>query len=948
MDGFNEAFPTVSPQRRGDGAQDTPVLLRLVRSQAPLYYTTLLYEVALWRAAGRFGVSLTSHTNFWSRTWCDNAVFATEAAARTHVEAILKNPQAACRVNSPANFSYYWDNLSYHRDAAKPHITSDYVRPTDIENGTLVERVAQSGLLDSSPAAGEVVRQLWARSEAGARAVVVGFARTAPLTYGNWTHWKWLYKQAEAARDIELLAICMVRLEAAYCEPTLLVPPSGWLEGRPSKATLAYLLRRARRTLHALAGSDPQGYVTIAVALLSASRLANALDAHHQWLSFDVLYSNSNRYVQSGHGRGGYVAIQRRPTLRTADERAADAWTARADVLRELATDPKTAWHIQEWAVKMLLRRAMGLEVLPDTVLTRYLSSPSSLLVRAATAYAAARLAEGTFSLAAPTAALLFYKGNGSFRRTLTARLQATPPDPKWDATFATALSQVVGDYPPGKLFSPRVLDSAALLGSHYGDIINADSLVAIVPALIATGRSAMLSLVRQVVQRLSPSNLPRLLMSCESLSLAQREVLVEMLVDSVRDGGQVLDYRTATALVFADVAWIRTAGWRMLAAFAEAGRGALDLTAVWRQLLSPVARYDILASGVTAPDALRLLPAQPELLDMLKDRLRADPMLLTDSTPDSFAVLLKRLGLSDILGIMAALPHATWAIVRARTLAELTADGKLAELWRGVWAAPPGVPLDHFIADLDTARTFATIATPDFLETSNPAFEPLLLGWLTANAETFEQGARPLLTAAMSKLPGVRGWALARLDVVGLTLPFALRLLESGLPESIAAGRTFFDAIAPGDSRELDYAVTLCDSPDPTVQRYGRQYIAGRRAGLPVAEMTRRLAEHPDPLIQEVVAQTLLDASSTITIAEAKNFDAQVLRTRDRGRRVKELVKQRLHRTPAPQIDTTTLLEMARSTTPRDAEWALQELARFALAGEVVEGVQIDGVGGI
>jgi hypothetical protein len=40
-----------------------------------------------------------------------------------------------------------------------------------------------------------------------------------------------------------------------------------------------------------------------------------------------------------------------------------------------------------------------------------------------------------------------------------------------------------------------------------------------------------------------------------------------------------------------------------------------------------------------------------------------------------------------------------------------------------------------------------------------------------------------------------VRAWALARVRETGLDLPFALRLLESGVPPSGALGRTFFEA---------------------------------------------------------------------------------------------------------------------------------------------------------
>ena len=70
--------------------------------------------------------------------------------------------------------------------------------------------------------------------------------------------------------------------------------------------------------------------------------------------------------------------------------------------------------------------------------------------------------------------------------------------------------------------------------------------------------------------------------------------------------------------------------------------------------------------------------------------------------------------------------------------------------------------------------------------------------------------------------------------------------------------------------------------------------------------------------------------------------FDRQVLRARDRGRQAKELVKARRNR--AKPADAELLLEMARSRTGRDAEWALSQLARLALEGEEIAGVTIEG----
>ena len=45
--------------------------------------------------------------------------------------------------------------------------------------------------------------------------------------------------------------------------------------------------------------------------------------------------------------------------------------------------------------------------------------------------------------------------------------------------------------------------------------------------------------------------------------------------------------------------------------------------------------------------------------------------------------------------------------------------------------------------------------------------------------------------------------------------------------------------------------------------------------------------------------------------------------------------------------VDVETLLAMARGTgTPRDAEWALSQLALRALAGETIPGFALEGTG--
>src|SRR6185369_10476280 len=105
--------------------------------------------------------------------------------------------------------------------------------------------------------------------------------------------------------------------------------------------------------------------------------------------------------------------------------------------------------------------------------------------------------------------------------------------------------------------------------------------------------------------------------------------------------------------------------------------------------------------------------------------------------------------------------------------------------------------------------------------------------------------------------------------------------------------------------------------------QLYGREYVQKRWERLPVDELLQKLAEHPDVPVQEMVASRLLQDPARANQISTGEFDRTILRSRNRGRKVKELVKQRVSQPSQPSLDKATLLEMARSRTPRDAEWA-------------------------
>jgi hypothetical protein len=96
---------------------------------------------------------------------------------------------------------------------------------------------------------------------------------------------------------------------------------------------------------------------------------------------------------------------------------------------------------------------------------------------------------------------------------------------------------------------------------------------------------------------------------------------------------------------------------------------------------------------------------------------------------------------------------------------------------------------------------------------------------------------------------------------------------------------------------------------------------------------------------MQAFAAKQLLNVQASEDVVQA--FDARVLRTRDQSRRAKEFIKARALRA-GPTVATEVLLDIARGRTPRDADWAMQALAQRALAGEVIEGLSVEGVAGI
>ncbi len=293
------------------------------------------------------------------------------------------------------------------------------------------------------------------------------------------------------------------------------------------------------------------------------------------------------------------------------------------------------------------------------------------------------------------------------------------------------------------------------------------------------------------------------------------------------------------------------------------------------------------------------------------------------------------------LMSLIGAIPDALWFQWRASLLSTLENDAATREaFWQSARQSPAlesGFLRARLLEDEAFAATFGLLET-DALEADNPAFTPLLLAWLRARESTLTR--QNWIEAAIHPLPAVRDFGLARLEIVGLDVPGALQLLESRLPPSIEFGRNWF---RNRGENQLESALALCDSPQLAVRAFGREFIAAHLENLLENGLIGYLSDNPNAEMQSFVADQLKERPEI----EAPAFDCAVLRSRNRARRAKNLIQMRTTQN-APLADTKTLLEIARGRTPRDAEWALSQLARQIMDGAEVEGVEIGEMAGI
>ena len=714
----------------------------------------------------------------------------------------------------------------------------------------------------------------------------------------------------------------------------------------PSGATLGYMKRRVRRVLRNFAKTNSNAYVSLAAAVLAEARPGSqvGIDLTRQWVLAEILYGGSGRLTQRRHGRGPLTAASPAPR-RKREERAPQAWDKHLDTAATLLLTPALPWFVQEAMAKILRANHASLPSPSLESLAGFLAAPSPLLNPLAVPPLTALLERGD-QVAPETAALAYAKASARWRRTVEAALDRQPRyagDDVWARAFTLKVLELAHANLQNGRLSRRYAAACEMIARRFPALVPDPLIRTLAAALLTANRTSLTDLVLAAARRVTPAEALAWLQALGPVPDDLREPAVLALAFGLTSRG--FTQAEASALVLQQGSeFLRVAGWRLLAASATA---PAVFQALWTSLLDSVSATPALQTAMSSPEALSALARAGFSAQTIADRLRERPFLAGLLSPQTFAALLPSVPPAVALTLIATVADDRWPEFRPFLLDYLRTSSGLDVVWS---TAPGALDADaegrlesRLLGDADAADTLARVDNPELLSIRDPAFDAALARWVRAHESLFTLNSPLLLQAAIHVLPAVRAWGLSRAQALGFDLPFALRLLESGLPEPSYIGGAFFLSVPPGDQAERGYALALCDSPVAPVRALGRTFVSERWDTLPREDLLRALFENSHPDMQAFVAELL--ASSPSSPAESAGFDGEVLRARHTARQAKEKIKAR--QSAAPTVDVATLLALARSRTPRDSEWALGQLAKMALAGQEIEGFSVSGVSG-
>ena len=628
----------------------------------------------------------------------------------------------------------------------------------------------------------------------------------------------------------------------------------------PSGATLGYMKRRVRRTLRNFAKTNSESYVPLAAEVLAALRPGKdaALDPAVQWVAADILYGGAGRFRQTRHGRGPLVpASAAKPRFRTREERAPDAWNRAPEHVLRLLTDPALPWPVHEAMLRIAGAQKLPLPEFSPESLTEFVFSGSPLLVHIAVPAIAARLERGELLPPRPSASA-FVSASRRWRRVIEGALDTQNRGEEWNRAFATQVFHLAARSAAGGRLPRRFASAADTAARRFPALIPEVIVRDLAAPLLSAGRPALSDLVLLQLRGVTPPQVFGWLEVLEATTEAGQALALAALADGF--AAQAFTPAEAQTLVLrGPTGFIRAAGWRLLAV-SRTESAVFEM--LWTALLDSASATPALETAMASPFALAGLARAGLSPQTVAARLSDRPFLAGLLAPATFTVILPSVPVAVALSLIGAVADSRWAEFRPALKNYLAAEADLSAFWLAAASAVAedegGRLAARLLGDPEIADTLLLADDPALLALREPAFDTLLGRWAAAHPALFPADSPLLLEAATSVLPAVRAWALGQVRQAPLTLPFALRLLESALPESFAAGAAFFGAAAPGTPEERGDALALCDSPFAAVRAFGRVFVTERWDTLPHAETLAALFENAHPDMQAFVAGLL------------------------------------------------------------------------------------------
>ncbi len=200
------------------------------------------------------------------------------------------------------------------------------------------------------------------------------FVQNSKLEGADWAAFKRLYKTLEQLDFPDLMAELLYRIDQlplnAKDEATTV-----------STLTIAYMKRRARRYLKALALKNPARYVQLSLFILR--KQDHTLDFAHQWLCWFILKGKATNYFHQRNGRG-LVVKTGQPSISRKEEAFPACWDEYIHELDSLWGQANPASELLDFCLRILHRNGQAIPTMDRARLLYCLESDSPWLIAVA------------------------------------------------------------------------------------------------------------------------------------------------------------------------------------------------------------------------------------------------------------------------------------------------------------------------------------------------------------------------------------------------------------------------------------------------------------------------------------------------------------------------------------------------------------------------------------